>query len=308
MGGRIWAESEAGKGSVFHFMIRADAAPAAPAAPIPIGASPELQGRSLLIVDDNATNRLIISRQVMGWGIEPHAFATPREALDSLKGGAAYDAAVLDMQMPDVDGLALARTIRQLPNGASLPLIMLTSLGRRPDEKNEIGFSAQLNKPVKAAQMYDALASALSDRPRPVRAKAASTFDVTFAERHPLRILLAEDNPVNIKVAVAMLQRLGYRPDVVGNGREALEALRAQTYDLLLLDMEMPEMGGVEAAARIEREWPPATRPRIVAMTAHASDGDRARYLASGMDDYVSKPVRPEELMRALAGSRPLAS
>ena len=132
-------------------------------------------------------------------------------------------------------------------------------------------------------------------------------FDATLGQRHPLRILLAEDNLVNKKVAVAILQRMGYHPDVVGNGREALEALRGQAYDVLLLDMEMPEMGGEEAARHIGLEWLPGRRPRVIAMTAHASEGDRAKYLASGMDDYLSKPIRPEELMRALAASPALA-
>ena len=303
MGGRIWVESTAGQGSVFHFTIRGEVAQDMPALP-PVGVPQALQGRSLLIVDDNATNRLIISRQMAGWGVEPHAFEVPMEALASVASGAPYDAAILDMQMPEMDGMTLAREIRKLPTGASLPLIMLTSLGRRPDEQNEIGFSAQLNKPLKASQLLDALTSALSGRPRTIRAKAAKpAFDALFAQRFPLRILIAEDNPVNKKVAMAILQRVGYAPDIVSNGREVLEALRQQAYDVILLDMEMPEMGGEEAARHIAAEWPKARRPHIVAMTAHASEGDRAKYLACGMDDYVSKPIRPDELMRALAES-----
>jgi len=144
--------------------------------------------------------------------------------------------------------------------------------------------------------------TALSGRPRTVRAKSAKpTFDVTFAQQHPLRILLAEDNLVNKKVAIAILQRVGYHPEVVSNGVEALDALRRQPFDVILLDMEMPEMDGMETARHIAEEWPPGRRPRVIAMTAHAFDGDRERYLASGMDDYVSKPIRPEEFMRALA-------
>ncbi len=308
MGGRIWVESTAGKGSVFHFTIRAVAASDASGEEPVVKALPELHGRSLLIVDDNATNRLIISRQVAGWGMEPRPFATPREALDSLVKGVPYDAAILDMQMPLMDGLTLAREIRKLSNGASLPLIMLSSLGRRPDERNEVGFVAQLSKPVKASHMLDALNLALCDRPHPVRARPSKpAFDVSMGQQHPLRILLAEDNAVNTRVAVAFMQRAGYEPDCVGNGIEVLEALRRKVYDVVLLDMEMPEMGGEEASRHIAQEWPEETRPRIVAMTAHSLEGDRARFLASGMDDYVSKPIRPEELMRALAESRPLA-
>jgi CheY-like chemotaxis protein len=306
MGGRLWVESEEGKGSIFHFTAQGTAAPDS-AVLQSAGVQTELRGRSLLIVDDNATNRLIISRQVMALGVEPHAFASPLEALAAVARGNHYDAAILDMQMPDMDGLTLAREIRKVAGGASLPLIMLSSLGRRPDEQNEIGFVAQLNKPIKASRMLDALTSALSGRPRTVRAPASkSVFDVTFGQLHPLRILLAEDNLVNQKVAVAILQRVGYSPDVVDNGREALEALRRQPYDVILLDMEMPEMGGEEAAVLIAQEWPHATRPRIVAMTAHAFEGDRERFLAAGMDDYVSKPIRPEDLMRALAACPPV--
>ena len=308
MGGRIWVESEAGQGSVFHFTIRAEVA-ADESAARGGAAPPDLRGRTLLVVDDNATNRLILSRQVEGWGIEPQACATPREALDLLALGRRFDAAVLDMQMPGMNGLDLAREIRRLPQGDALPLIMLTSLGRRPDEQNEIGFIAQLSKPVKASLLLDALTSALTNRPRTLRAKPrAATLDVGFAAKHPLRILLAEDNVVNRLVAVSILRRVGYSPDVVENGREAIDALRQQPYDVILLDMEMPLMGGEEAARLIGIEWPAERRPRLVALTAHAFEGDRARFLASGFDDYVSKPIRTDELMRALAASVPRPS
>ena len=306
MGGRIWVESEAGQGSVFHFTVKVKAAQVTSNLH-PIGIQPDLQGRSLLIVDDNATNRLIISRHVAAWGIEPHTFTSPMEALEALKKGDQYDAAILDMQMPGMDGVTLAREIRKLANGTSMPLIMLTSLGRRPDEMNEIGFIAQLHKPIKPSHIFDALASAFSDRPRTIRQKASKpNFDITFSQQYPLRILVAEDNVVNQKVAVGILQRLGYRPDVVSNGIEVLEALRRQAYDVILLDMQMPEMDGEDAAKRIEQEWPKSKRPRLVAMTANALQGDREKYLASGMDDYISKPIRPEELKRALAESHPL--
>jgi len=308
MGGKIWAESEAGKGSTFHFTVRVKATEATSNLH-PIGIQPDLKGRSLLIVDDNATNRLIISRQVAAWGMEPHPYAAPLEALNTLRDNAQFDAAILDMQMPNMDGLTLAREIRKLANGASLPLIMLTSLGRRPDENNEIGFIAQLNKPIKPSHIYDALISAFSDRPRAIRQKVSKpAFDVTFSQQHPLRILIAEDNVINQKVAVGILQRMGYRPDVVGNGLEILEALKRQEYDVILLDIQMPEMDGEEAARYIGQDLPKAKRPRLIAMTANALQGDREKYLSSGMDDYISKPVRPEELKRALAESQPLVN
>ena len=307
MGGRIWVESEAGKGSTFHFTVHVKAAQATSNLH-PIGIQPDLQGRVLLIVDDNATNRLIISRQATAWGMEPHTYATPREVLEALRDDHKFEAAILDMQMPDMDGLTLAREIRGLAHGASLPLIMLTSLGRRPDENNEIGFVAQLNKPIKPSHIYDALMLAFSDRPRTVRQKASKpVFDQSIGQQHPLRILIAEDNVVNQKVALGILQRMGYRPDMVGNGLEVLDALKRQEYDVILLDMQMPEMDGEEVAIHVRQDWPKAKRPRLIAMTANALQGDRERYLEAGMDDYVSKPIRPEELKRALAESQPLS-
>jgi PAS domain S-box-containing protein len=308
MGGNIWAESEAGKGSTFHFTVHVKATQTTTNLH-PTGIQPDLQGRSLLIVDDNATNRLIISRQVSAWGMEPHTYATPREVLDALRNSESrFDAAILDMQMPDMDGLTLAREMRKLANGVTLPLIMLTSLGHRPDENNEIKFIAQLNKPIKPSHIYDALISAFSDRPRAIRQKVSKpAFDAAFSQQHPLRILIAEDNIINQKVAAGILQRMGYRPDMVSNGLEVLEALRRQQYDVVLLDIQMPEMDGEEAAKHIKTDWPKTKCPRLIAVTANALQGDREKYLALGMDDYISKPIRPEELKRAMADSHPLS-
>ncbi|MEW5829562.1 MAG: response regulator [Chloroflexota bacterium] len=306
MGGEIWAESEPGKGSTFFFTIKAAKAPVTTHFQ-PSGAQPDLQNRPLLIVDDNATNRLIVSRQTTSWGMRPQAVSSGKEALALLEQDQAFDAIVLDMQMPEMDGLMLARAIRQLPNCADLPLIMLTSLGFRPESQDAARFAAFLTKPIKPSVLFETLLSILTDRPRavPVKQKALA-IDHNLGERHPLRILLAEDNAVNQKVAVSILQRMGYRPDVAANGLEVLEALRRQDYDVILLDMQMPEMDGEEAARHIQELWPPEKRPRLVAMTANALEGDREHYLALGLDDYVSKPIRVNELEKTLQASRPL--
>ncbi|MFZ5910506.1 MAG: response regulator [Chloroflexota bacterium] len=308
MGGKIWVESEEGKGSIFHFTIQVESAQATTQFH-PRGLQPDLQDRTLLVVDDNETNRLIISRQTKSWGLSATAVSSGKEALEQLRQGKRFDAIILDMQMPEMDGLTLAGEIRKLPSGGEFPLIMLTSLGNRPGEAEGLHFAAFLTKPIKPSHLFETLVSVLTERPRIVVQKPeAPSLDHLLGERHPLHILLAEDNVVNQKVAVSLLQRMGYRPDVAANGLEVLEALRRQEYDLVLLDMQMPEMDGEEAARQVIAHWPPAKRPRLVAMTANALEGDREHYLASGLDDYVSKPIRVEELKRALEETQPLPS
>ena len=306
MGGRMWVESEPGQGSTFHFTIVAPAAPIQPHIYLHAD-QPYLRGRRVLIVDDNATNRRILTEQTRSWGMHPVAVASAQEALERLRTDEPFDIAILDMHMPEMDGLTLAREIRRLPGGAQLPLVMLSSLGHRPAGEEEGLFAAHLTKPVKASQLYNALVEVLEGRPVVLRERRPEVaFDREMGQRHPLRILLAEDNVVNQKVALRILERLGYRADVVANGKEVLEALQRQSYDVVLMDVQMPEMDGVEATQRIREEWPPEEQPRIVAMTAHALAGDRERLLAAGMDDYISKPVRVEELVAALQRCQPL--
>ncbi len=309
MGGTMWAESDGpGKGATFHFTIRAEATPATTRF-YPMGEQDELRGRSVLIVDDNATNRTILTRQTEKWGMKAVAVASADEALQILREGKdAFDVGILDMQMPVMDGVSLARRIKTLPGKGAFPLIMLTSLGRRAGDEERGLFSAYLTKPIKPSHLYETLINIFAHQPRHVvQETASSEFDRQMGRRHPLRILLAEDNVVNQKVATALLQRLGYRADVVSNGLEVLDALRRQPYDVVLLDVQMPELDGVETARRIRAEWPPERQPRLIAMTANAMEGDREQYLESGMDDYVSKPVRVDELKRALVAVKPLA-
>jgi signal transduction histidine kinase/CheY-like chemotaxis protein/HPt (histidine-containing phosphotransfer) domain-containing protein len=302
MGGSMWVESAGipGQGSTFHFTVRAEAAPPAVRAFLQEG-HPELLGKRVLIVDDNATNRRILEQQAESWGMHHRATASPREALAWVGQGEPFDVAILDMQMPEMDGLTLARQIRRLRDERALPLLMLTSLGRRELGEAEGLFQVFLTKPIRPSQLFDALVGvfARQPQPQPSAERGPSRFDPQMGRRLPLRVLLVEDNATNQKLALRLLGRMGYRADVAGNGLEALQALERQAYDLVLMDVQMPEMDGLEATRQIRWRWPQAPL-FIAAMTANAMEGDRELCLAAGMDDYLSKPIRPEALAAVL--------
>jgi PAS domain S-box-containing protein len=302
MGGSIWVESSAGEGSTFHFTIDAEEAPR-PVRPYEAETVAALSGRRVLIVDDNATNRHIARAYAESWGMVVRDTGSPGEALEWVRRGDPFDAAVLDMQMPELDGLALAREMRSYRDAERLPLILLTSLGRREEAAAEVLFAAHLTKPIRPSQLYDALLDVLG-----VTGPAPVTVDADEAQPaeapRGLSILVAEDNAVNQRLALLMLDKLGYRGDVVSNGAEALEALERQQYDVVLMDVQMPELDGLEATRRIHERWS-SERPHIIAVTAGAMREERDRCLAAGMDDYLSKPIRMEELSAALASLRP---
>ncbi|MCC6629950.1 MAG: response regulator [Chloroflexi bacterium] len=307
MGGTMWAESEVGVGSTFHFTIRAPAAPA-PAHAYQAAQQPALQDRRVLIVDDNATNRRILAQHLARWQMTSHATDSPREALALLLTGEPFDVALLDMQMPEMDGLMLARALQKGPApAAQVPLILLSSLGRTEIHGEQARFAAILTKPVKPSALFDALMTLWSGQPRRVTAATAdmSRFDATMAQQRPLRLLLAEDNATNQKLALRLLERLGYQADVVADGREAFAAIARQTYDVVLMDVQMPELDGLEATSQVRARLPGERQPYIIAMTANAMAGDRERCLAAGMDDYISKPIRVENLIGALMKAPP---
>ena len=308
MGGKMWVESSGvpGQGTTFHFTIQAAAAPAPPRADRQQAQS-LVQDKRILIVDDNATNRRILSSQAQSWGMQPQETADPAEALRWVEEGVPFDVAVLDMQMPDMDGLMLAAAIRRTRTAADLPLAILTSMGDpvADADMQRLGLAASIMKPIKPSQLFDALAGIFSGQVIHIdRAGAAGTeqFDATIGEKWPLHILLAEDHPTNQILALRILDRLGYRADVAGNGLEVLAALERQHYDVVLMDVQMPEMDGLEATRHIRAEEAGSThRPvYIVAMTANAMQGDREMCLAAGMNDYVSKPIRVNALVAAL--------
>ncbi|MDQ2856243.1 MAG: response regulator, partial [Acidobacteriota bacterium] len=314
MGGQIGVSSVEGKGSTFWCTARFNKQ-TAEAAMVQTDL-PRLDHLRALIVDDNATNRKILSHQLSSWGMIHEEADAGVRALELLRAaaaqGTAYDLAILDLMMPGMDGFELARTIKSDPNIAAVRLVLLTSYGQRGHSMTarEAGIAAYLTKPVRQSQLFDCLSNVVS------QASLTSGLDLSSSQvpaklltRHSLKeikmtsqklILLAEDNVVNQKVAVRQLEKLGYRADAVANGREALEALGRIPYDLVLMDCQMPEMDGYEATAEIRRREGEAKHTPIVAMTAHALEGDRAKCIAAGMDDYVSKPVKPEQLSAVL--------
>jgi signal transduction histidine kinase/DNA-binding response OmpR family regulator len=301
MGGTMGVDSAGpGQGSTFHFTIQATPAELPQGAKRDfIGEQPVLKGKRILVVDDNATNRRILALQAAKWGLVVKDSADPL-AVPAMLAADAFDLAILDMHMPGMDGLALARAIRA--DGCTLPLVLFSSLGRR--EAPDGVFAAVLAKPLRQSQLFDTLVTLLGHEaaPRPAAADKPK-IDAQLAERHPLRILLAEDNVVNQKLALRLLQQMGYRADLASNGIEAIECVERQTYDVVLMDVQMPEMDGLEASRRIVERA--ADRPRIVAMTANAMAGDRQACLAAGMDDYVTKPIRVEALVEALIRTTP---
>jgi GAF domain-containing protein/CheY-like chemotaxis protein len=303
MDGEMHAQSEGiGKGSTFTFTIKAEPAqvPQRKTERDIKNIQSILHGKRVLIVDDNATNRRILTLQTEKWGMASRHAEHPLEALQWIKDGEHFDLAILDLQMPEMDGIMLMREIRKLRNEKSLPVILLTSLGRREIGADDLNFAANLTKPLKPSALYDALAEIFAkDLLSPKPKSTPPTMDSELGRRHPLRILLAEDNQVNQKLALRILEQMGYRADVASNGPEAVESIERQTYDVILMDVQMPEMDGLDATRSI-RKLDNVTQPRIIAMTANALEGDREMCLAAGMDDYIAKPIRVNELVEAL--------
>lgn len=328
MGGRIWVDSIVGYGSTFNFTISTTQAPAT--TQTKSASESPLAGSRLLIVDDNATVGKILTNQIQDWGGTAMATCEASEALKCLRSPSQFDLVMVDMQMRKMDGLTLAKEIRTLPGCSNMPLVMLTSSHDLQQDLGELA-GRVLYKPIKQSKLYqllteilvtgerghdysgngrqriaglsvsDGLLAEASER----NSKPTSTLP-QIAQELPLRILLTEDDPTNQKVALYTLARLGYEADVANNGMEALSALHRQSYDVVLMDVMMPEMDGMTATRQICQEWSQSKlgyKPWIIAMTANAMQGDREACLAAGMDDYISKPLRVEELIKALKNS-----
>ncbi|HEX7195358.1 MAG TPA: GAF domain-containing protein, partial [Candidatus Limnocylindria bacterium] len=291
MDGELTAESTgtAGEGSVLHLVFRAPVPPPdAVATARPTRVEADLSGRTVLIVDDNATNRRILVAQTARWGMVPRETGSPLEAIDWIRAGQRFDIALFDLQMPDLDGLELAERIASLDG--DLPIVILSSIGLR--DRDGIPLAGWLAKPVKPSSLHDTIANVLlgEEVSRPMVPEDAGNGSGRLGDRHPLRILLAEDNPVNEKLATRLLAQIGYSAVVASDGLQAIAELDRTTFDVVLMDVQMPELDGLEATRRIRGRWP--DQPLwIVAMTANAMAGDREACLAVGMNDYLSKPI-----------------
>ncbi|MBI2516341.1 MAG: response regulator [Opitutae bacterium] len=297
MEGRMWVESEMGKGSEFHFTIIVPEEPVSARVPWQ-AAGRAFAGKTVLVYDDNPTGRDWLVDHLAPWGVQTVVAETPGVALATLRAGQPCDLVLLDRSLTAMDDVALAREIGRLPGREKLPVVLMTSLG---DSVPTTGFAAKLSKPLKPGAVFGLLqrlwpaeaAPAVAVRPEPISAPA------TASSLQSLRILLVEDNAVNVKVATMLLAKLGHEPRVALNGAEAIAAFAEEPADVILMDMEMPVMDGCEAT-RVLREAHPSPRPWIVALTANAMSADRHRALSSGMNDFVSKPIRPADIRTAL--------
>jgi CheY-like chemotaxis protein len=302
MDGRIWVESTVGKGSSFIFVVQLTPCPVDLARP-QHRAIPQLEGRRVLIVDDNATNRRIIRLHAQRLGMVVEEADSGPHALDILGTQGAFDLALIDHHMAGMDGIAVSRAIKGTTHLEGMPLVFLPSVSgseRDAAAMKEL-FRGVVPKPIHFSQLFDTLCHILGDVEKSGPEKPGQRLiDTEMGGRHPLRILLAEDHLVNQKVALKRLKQMGYRADVANNGLEVLEALNRQTYDVVLMDVQMPEMDGLEATRRIRTDIPSGKQPQVIAMTANAMEGDRDKCLQAGMDQYLCKPIRITELKDVL--------
>jgi two-component system, sensor histidine kinase and response regulator len=309
MRGRIWVESKLGQGSTFHFTtclgVVNRVTTLALAEPV------RLTDLPVLVVDDNASNRRFLEEVLTRWGMRPALVDSGKEALESLRragdSGQPFPLVLTDAQMPGMDGFKLADLIRQNSQTSGTPIVMLASGGQPGDAARcrESGISAYLAKPVRQAELREAISQVLSPESRQNKTTLVTRHSLREGKAAALRILLAEDNVVNQTLAKRLLEKHGHTVVVTGSGREALAAVEQESFDLVLMDVHMPDMDGLEATSAIrEKERVTRTHLPIIAMTACAMKGDRDRCLQAGMDGYVSKPIHAQELLEAIEASQ----
>ena len=306
MGGSIWVDSVLGEGTTFHFTLYVPETTISRRVELH-EIKPDLEGKRLLIVDDNPTNRKILELQSREWAMLSEQTESPLQALDWLKSGKKFDVAILDMSMPELDGIELASRIRKTHSKEELPLILLSSLATLSDvpkaRLDEIGFMEKLAKPIKPSALLDILMDVFSQKTVRYQKRTEAkgdTLDADMGGKMPLSILLVDDNKTNQKLGTMVLKRLGYTATIAENGKEALDLQVLNGYDAILMDIEMPVMDGVDATRAIRQLDEARSIPYIIAMTANAMEGDRERYLAAGLDGYISKPLRVNELIAGL--------
>ncbi len=300
MDGRIWVESEAGKGSTFYFTVKLRTSGIGKTKLYVRGQIPELKNSRVLIVDDNETNRHIFTLQFESWGMIPFTAKSGQEALAIIEEDEEpFDLAVIDMQMPTMDGLELGRAVKAMPFKGEVPMIMLTSLGKINKLPTDV-FDAQLSKPIKLAELFEEVLRVIAEARSRRNNLADHNIDKNLSVKLPMRILLAEDNVTNQDLVITLLSKMGYKIDAVENGRKVLEMMERKKYDIILMDIQMPVMNGMEATKAICEKYPEEERPSIIAITANAMPGDRERYLNAGMVDYLPKPIKFKDVQNVL--------
>ncbi len=300
MGGTIWAESKPGKGTTFYFTIKLKIADTPTTKLYIRGQIPELRGSKVLIIDTDATSRQIFTVQFEAWGMKAVTASSAKEALRIIENEESYfDLGIIEMQASGLNGIELAQTIREIPFKGDIPFILVSSVGKVNNLPKGL-FDAQLSKPVKLSDLFELVLGVMSENRNKLKNVASHNIDKKLADKLPLRILSAEDNPTNQELVVTVMKKMGYTIDAVENGKKALEIMEHKSYDIILMDVQMPIMNGMEATHEIIAKYPESERPYIIAVTANAMPGDRERFLEAGMVDYLSKPIRFKDVQDVL--------